>query len=238
LAITAHRLLTHLAGAAMEGYAPAMARASGRLLPSTLLATSIVALVVALCTPASAAASAADFARGNRQSDSLYTYEFSELDRLSAVQTTSNLPVADRVRVEFEYDYAGRRTLKRTRLWDVQADNWQTDVQATTVKFAYSGWLLVAELKTVDGQDKPWRTYVWGQDASGGLGGAGGIGGLLAVNHHDLATGEVTATFWPVWGNNGNITGFVAAPSAGSSQAPAAAPSKFGSLVAPIQYVR
>ena len=76
------------------------------------------------------------------------------------------------VRVEFVYDYQGRRVGKITErytggIWDTTA----------TQYYVYDGWNVIEE--ETDGVDS--RYFVWGLDLSGSLQGAGGIGGLLAM---------------------------------------------------------
>jgi len=48
--------------------------------------------------------------------------------------------------------------------------------------------------------------YVWGLDLSGSLQGAGGIGGLVSVTR---STSSGTATYFPCYDGNGNITDYV-----------------------------
>ena len=133
--------------------------------------------------------------RGNKLNNSIYSYEWDELDRLTAVETNTSIAESKRMRLEFEYDPFGRRTVKRVYHW---SGGWAL---VKTVKFAYAGWLLLAEL---DEDNNLLRSYTWGRDASGGLDGAGGVGGLMAVRDH--VGGR---TYWPVYDGQNNVTALV-----------------------------
>jgi RHS repeat-associated protein len=50
---------------------------------------------------------------------------------------------------------------------------------------------------------------VWGQDLSTSVGGAGGVGGLLAVNHHDATSGNITHTYYVVRNDRGDTVALV-----------------------------
>ncbi len=80
-----------------------------------------------------------------------------------------------RKRMEFKYDYLGRRVEK------IVKDGW-TGSSGTTIlhrKYVYDGWNLIAEQ---DGSSNVvGRTFLWGLDLSGTTQGAGGVGGLLMI---------------------------------------------------------
>ena len=139
--------------------------------------------------------------RGNQTEDSIWEYTWDAMDRLTAVEM-KEVTGADRVKVEFQYDFFGRRATKEVYSYN---DGW---VPEYTRKFIWAGWLLQAE---TNGDDELIRSYVWGRDVSGGVGGAAGIGGLLAVRTHNPATGAVTATYWVASDEHGNVTGLVKA---------------------------
>jgi len=139
--------------------------------------------------------------RGNQTEDSIWEYTWDAMDRLAAVEM-KEIAGADRVKVEFQYDFLGRRVTKKVYSYN---DGW---VPEYTRKFIWAGWLLQAE---TDGDDKLIRSYVWGRDVSGGVGGAAGIGGLLAVRTHNPADGAVTATYWVVSDEHGSVTSLVKA---------------------------
>jgi RHS repeat-associated protein len=94
-------------------------------------------------------------------------------------------------KVEFKYDYLGRRIEKRVEVWDPNGPAWVFE-SARRYVWGTSGsatdWLLLAEFE-VDPNSlelgEPARKLTWGRDLSGSLDAAGGIGGLLAV--HDPA---------------------------------------------------
>jgi RHS repeat-associated protein len=84
----------------------------------------------------------------------------------------SNLPDTAWKRLEFAYDYQGRRIQKRvfTQL--------EGGTAVLDLKYFYDGWNLLAEVNTAN---QVVRSYVWGLDLSGSVQGAGGVGGLLMV---------------------------------------------------------
>jgi len=78
-------------------------------------------------------------------------------------------------------------------------------VNLTINTFLYDGWNLVSEICNTESESITNR-YVWGIDLSGSLQGAGGIGGLLAVTR---STSSNTATYYPCYDANGNISDYV-----------------------------
>jgi RHS repeat-associated protein len=89
------------------------------------------------------------------------------------MQAIAAAPLAAKLRLEFVYDYMGRRIQKKVYGWNVGTG---TYLLQSTTKFVYDGWNLTAEL---DGTYSTVRSYLWGQDISDSLQGAGGISGLL-----------------------------------------------------------
>ena len=92
-------------------------------------------------------------------------------------------------KVEFKYDYEGRRIEKK--VWEYDS-GWSLTRHC---KFLYDGWLPLLELDGAD-SDAVVRKYTWGRDLGGlqgrgtargraALSQAGGIGGLLAVYDAD-----------------------------------------------------
>jgi len=107
--------------------------------------------------------------------------------------------VGPQQRLDFEYDYMGRRI--RKRVWE---DTSGSGNPGSDLKFLYDGWNLIAELNGTSGAgDAVVRTYIWGIDLSGNYQGAGGVGGLLGVK---LASGVV---HFATYDGNGNICGYV-----------------------------
>ena len=113
---------------------------------------------------------------GNLTTDGLWSYTWDGNNRLTSMQSTVAVPAEAKRKLDFVYDYAGRRILKNVSTWNVNTSAYQ--LQSTT-KFVYDGWNVHAEL---DGNNVLTRSYVWGSDVSGSSGGAAGIGGLLLIN--------------------------------------------------------
>jgi RHS repeat-associated protein len=112
-------------------------------------------------------------ADGNLTSDGRWTYFWDAENRLIMMKAIkSNLPDMAWKRLEFAYDYQGRRIQKRvfTQL--------EGGTAVLDLKYFYDGWNLLAE---VNSGNQVVRSYVWGLDLSGSVQGAGGVGGLLMV---------------------------------------------------------
>lgn len=137
-------------------------------------------------------------ADGNLTSDGRWQYAWDAENRLASMEALPNVPAEARMRMEFAYDYLGRRIQKKVSVWNVQAAAYQ--LQSVT-KFINDEWSTVAEL---DGNNALVRSYVWGQDASGTLQGAGGIGGLLLIR-------EGSSTYHVAYDGNGNVGALVKA---------------------------
>ncbi|MDP0491324.1 MAG: hypothetical protein Q7Q71_09775 [Verrucomicrobiota bacterium JB023] len=87
--------------------------------------------------------------------------------------------------IQYQYDDLGRRISKQ--------------IGSGAIEFyLYDGWNLIAEY-TGDSLSK---SYTWGMDLSGSLQGAGGVGGLLAVE-------ETSATYYPTYDGNGNVSEYL-----------------------------
>jgi RHS repeat-associated protein len=85
---------------------------------------------------------------------------------------------------EYAYDAYSRRITK--------------DVTGVLTNFVYDGWNPIAKFTGTILS----KTYTWGMDVSGSMQGAGGVGGLLAVN-------DTTATYYPSFDGNGNVSEYV-----------------------------
>jgi RHS repeat-associated protein len=99
-------------------------------------------------------------------------------NRLTAVETSTNLVGAARRRSEFVYDHQWRR-VRRRDLTDWSAGGYHA---TNSTRFVYDGWNIVAELSHTDTPTLHYshtNLFTWGQDLSGTRQGAGGIGGLL-----------------------------------------------------------
>jgi len=110
-------------------------------------------------------------------------------------------------KVEYVYDYMGRRVRKRVYRWD-DAGGW-VDVKETL--FVYDGWNMVSEMTMDAGTGQQTiKSYIWGLDLSGSTQGAGGIGGLIAVvDEVGEGVGEVYYYAYDGNGNVGQVVGSV-----------------------------
>lgn len=142
-------------------------------------------------------------------------YRWDAENRLTAVIPLAPVPGAQRV--EYEYDYIGRRAERRVFDWDPDANGGAGAWQATPSekqRYVWDGWLQLAELDALnlDAQSRPklLKTHVWGLDLSGSREGAAGIGGLLAAadtRGTTTATDDVAAAY--CYDANGNVTQLV-----------------------------
>ena len=109
---------------------------------------------------------------GNLLQDGHWDYTWDAENRLRSMATRSGIvgPVA---RLEFEYDWMGRRV--RKLVYDARSGG----NLASDVRFLYDGWDLIAEVNGLT--SSVLRTYLWGKDLSGTSPGLGGAGGLLVV---------------------------------------------------------
>jgi RHS repeat-associated protein len=133
---------------------------------------------------------------GNQLRDGRWNYTWDAENRLTKLESLANAPSGSKRRLEFEYDWQGRRIKKKVT-------NLETSTVLQDNKFLYDGWNLVAELNATN--NALIRCYMWGLDLSGSMQGAGGVGGLLAVN--DTANGVHFAAY----DGNGNVTALVKA---------------------------
>ena len=119
-----------------------------------------------------------------------------EQNRLTAMTMKTGLPSGMiRKRLEFVYDYLGRRVQKKV------LNNW-TGTSGTTVthlKYVYDGHNQIAELNGSVNSKPVLSTYVWGLDLSGTTWGAGGVGGLLMIK-------DGAKTYFPAYDGNGNLS--------------------------------
>jgi YD repeat-containing protein len=98
-------------------------------------------------------------------------YKYNAENRLIAVEPST--PINGDKKVEFVYDYMGRRVQKKIYSYESSVYSLQS-----IHLFLYDGWNMVQEM---DGTGFVQKSYVWGLDLSQTLQAAGGIGGLLAV---------------------------------------------------------
>jgi RHS repeat-associated protein len=140
---------------------------------------------------------------GNLTFDGIWTYEWNAENRLVAMSMTNLLGLAStaRLRLEFVYDFLGRRIEKMVYHWN--SDTWLSDCD---LLFVYDGWNILAELGI---QNAPLHTYLWGLDLSGTLNQAGGVGGLVAI--FEVSSNQISNCHFPAYDGNGNITALVRA---------------------------
>jgi len=99
-------------------------------------------------------------------------------------------------KVEFLYDYMGRR-VKKT-VYAYTSGVW---VEQSAKLFVYDGWNLICELTTDSSQKTTSEYYVWGLYLSGSLQGAGGVSGLLAAVDTDI-----NQAYYYLYDANGNMS--------------------------------
>jgi RHS repeat-associated protein len=130
---------------------------------------------------------------GNLLTDGRWQYTWDAENRLTSMTALAAVPAAAKKKLEFAYDYLGRRIQKKVYSWNAGTSAY--DLQSTT-KFVYDGWNVIAEL---DGANALSRNYVWGTDLSGTWNEAGGVGGLLMIT-------DSTGTHQVGYDGNGNVT--------------------------------
>jgi RHS repeat-associated protein len=106
----------------------------------------------------------------------------------------SSAPNSARKRLDFAYDYQGRRVSKIVSTW-----NGTAYANPVTNNYVYDGWNLLGELNGTNGLV---RGYTWGLDLSGTLDQAGGIGGLLVLTDEGI-------NHFVAYDGNGNVTALV-----------------------------
>jgi RHS repeat-associated protein len=121
---------------------------------------------------------------GNETGDGTWTRTWDGENRLKSAETSTQ-------KLEFAYDYMGRRIQKK--VYSGSPGSWTL---TTDYRFIYDGWNLMA---IVDSTLAVFRAYVWGLDLSGSLQGAGGVGGLL------VATGSGINPQFYCYDGNGNV---------------------------------
>ena len=108
-------------------------------------------------------------------------------------------------KLEFTYDYKGRRIQKQVSKRDDSSDLWSL---TSDLRYVYNGWNLIYTATTTDSsQLTTHKTYTWGLDLSGQLQGAGGVGGLLAVTEHQASS--VQNPFFTTYDANGNVSEYI-----------------------------
>ena len=135
---------------------------------------------------------------GNLTSDGRWNYTWDGENRLVSMEAIAAVPVAARRRLEFAYDWMGRRIQKKPYVWNPVTGSYKLE---SPISFVYDGWNVMAEYV---GLDIPTKSFIWGQDLSGGLQGAGGIGGLLFIQDSGIS-------YSAGYDGNGNLSSLVKA---------------------------
>jgi RHS repeat-associated protein len=134
---------------------------------------------------------------GNLLSDGRWSYGWDAESRLTNMTSLSG-PVASLLKLDFTYDYQGRRIQKI-----VSTNAGSGWVYSYTNRFVYDGWNVVAIL---DGGDNMLYSFTWGLDLSGSPQGAGGVGGLLSMR---VYSGANAGTYFYCHDGNGNVAALV-----------------------------
>lgn len=92
---------------------------------------------------------------GNLTSDGRWVYTWDAENRLPSMRPIASVPVEAKRRLEFDYDFMGRRIQKKVYAWNIPTSTYQ--LQSAT-KFIYDGRDLVTELDT---NNSLVRSYVW-----------------------------------------------------------------------------
>jgi RHS repeat-associated protein len=135
-------------------------------------------------------------ADGNLVADGKNRYHWDAENRLILVEPI--VATEGTKRLEFKYDYIGRRVSKQ--VWTRTGGAW---VEENKIAFVYDGWNLISEISNLPAQIESSKNYVWGLDLSLSTQGAGGVGGLLAHTHTDSSG---TQTFHYTYDLNGNVS--------------------------------
>ncbi|MGA2540510.1 MAG: RHS repeat-associated core domain-containing protein [Verrucomicrobiota bacterium] len=135
---------------------------------------------------------------GNQTSDGRWNYGSDAENRLTNMTSLSGGPAGSLLKLDFTYDYMGRRIQKI-----VSTNNGSSWVYSYTNKFVYDGWNVVAIL---DGGNNLLDSFIWGLDLSGSPQGAGGVGGLISMRVYG---GASAGTYFYCYDGNGNVTALV-----------------------------
>ncbi len=134
---------------------------------------------------------------GNLTCDGLWIYKWDAENRLVSMESVSTIPIVAKKKINFAYDFHGRRIQKL-----VSTNNGTSYVAQYTNRFVYEGWNLIAEVAP---NNSAVRTYLWGTDLSGGMLGAGGIGGLLEISYFGASTTNCFVAF----NGNGDVSALI-----------------------------
>ncbi|PTY02775.1 hypothetical protein DB347_22775 [Opitutaceae bacterium EW11] len=138
-------------------------------------------------------------ADGNLTDDSVWHYGWDAENRLISM-STRDAAIAwgtPSRRMEFRYDYLGRRVEKTV---------WEGQAVVYSRRYVYQGWSLIAEFEFAGSLPKVCRSYVWGLDVDSSLSRTGGVGALIyeAVHSDSSLLGLNVAS-----DGNGNVIALI-----------------------------
>lgn len=140
-------------------------------------------------------------ADGNLIQDGQWAYTWDAENRLVGMQALTNaIPAELRLKLDFSYDFTGRRITKSVSRYNPSNGQWQL---TSRKKFFYDGWNLIGEQDEVTGAR---ISYTWGLDLSQTRQGAGGVGGLLWLT---VYSGSSATSYATAYDGNGNVIGLV-----------------------------
>ena len=122
---------------------------------------------------------------GNLTDDGRWHYTWDAENRLITMETISAAygVGAPRQKIEFKYDYLGRRVEKAVYSWNLSLGTWDL---VTRQRFLYSGWNLIGEYAASGSTLTLTRSYTWGLDLgtqSDGVRPLDAINWLRVVSH-------------------------------------------------------
>jgi RHS repeat-associated protein len=137
---------------------------------------------------------------GNQTNDGRWALTWNAENRLMSITSLSTAPTASKRKLDFTYDYFGRRTQKIA-----STNNGSGYIGQYTNRFLYDGWNVAA---VFDGGTNLLYSFRWGTDASGTPRGAGGVGGLLTMTVH---SGALAGVYLYSYDGNHNVVALVSA---------------------------
>jgi RHS repeat-associated protein len=92
---------------------------------------------------------------GNLLTDGRWQYIWDAENRLASMTALAGAPSDAKRKLEFVYDYRGRRIQKKVYTWNTGTSSYQL---LSITKFVYNGWSLIAEL---DANNVLRKSYIW-----------------------------------------------------------------------------
>jgi RHS repeat-associated protein len=132
---------------------------------------------------------------GNLTGDGTRSFSWTAENRLKSIEPI--VLVSGAQKIEFVYDYLGRRIRKTVSEWNGSFYETVSDE-----KFLYDGWNLTAVYDATDNNALV-KTHTWGLDLSRSFAGAGGVGGLLGAEE---LGGAQAGLYHYAYDVNGNVT--------------------------------